>query len=92
MSSKHLRGDVNYAWPSAEVAVMGAKVTAAAENDKCTASSSLDRYWCKHKINTEDFVIQKKRVVFVCDIAYSPFFLLFNFLIYILASKPVLIQ
>jgi len=25
MSSKHLRGDSNYAWPSAEVAVMGAK-------------------------------------------------------------------
>mmetsp|Transcript_46469 Transcript_46469/g.68692 ORF Transcript_46469/g.68692 Transcript_46469/m.68692 type:complete len:578 (-) Transcript_46469:363-2096(-) len=25
MSSKHLRGDCNYAWPSAEVAVMGAK-------------------------------------------------------------------
>jgi propionyl-CoA carboxylase beta chain len=25
MSSKHLRGDVNYAWPSAEIAVMGAK-------------------------------------------------------------------
>lgn len=25
MASKHLRGDVNYAWPSAEVAVMGAK-------------------------------------------------------------------
>jgi len=25
MSSKHLRGDVNYAWPGAEVAVMGAK-------------------------------------------------------------------
>lgn len=25
MSSKHLRGDVNYAWSSAEVAVMGAK-------------------------------------------------------------------
>jgi propionyl-CoA carboxylase beta chain len=23
MSSKHLRGDVNYAWPTAEVAVMG---------------------------------------------------------------------
>ncbi|ENN79803.1 hypothetical protein YQE_03761, partial [Dendroctonus ponderosae] len=28
-SSKHLRGDVNYAWPSAEVAVMGAKSAAA---------------------------------------------------------------
>ena len=26
MSSKHLRGDANYAWPTAEVAVMGAKV------------------------------------------------------------------
>lgn len=25
MSSKHLRGDYNYAWPSAEIAVMGAK-------------------------------------------------------------------
>jgi propionyl-CoA carboxylase beta chain len=25
MSSKHIRGDVNYAWPSAEIAVMGSK-------------------------------------------------------------------
>lgn len=25
MSSKHLRGDVNYAWPTAEIAVMGAR-------------------------------------------------------------------
>ncbi|MBN8182639.1 acyl-CoA carboxylase subunit beta [Roseibium aggregatum] len=25
MSSKHIRGDINYAWPSAEIAVMGAK-------------------------------------------------------------------
>jgi propionyl-CoA carboxylase beta chain len=25
MSSKHMRGDVNYAWPTAEIAVMGAK-------------------------------------------------------------------
>ena len=25
MASKHLRGDFNYAWPSAEIAVMGAK-------------------------------------------------------------------
>ena len=24
MSSKHLRGDVNFAWPGAEIAVMGA--------------------------------------------------------------------
>jgi propionyl-CoA carboxylase beta chain len=25
MSSKHIRADVNYAWPTAEIAVMGAK-------------------------------------------------------------------
>jgi propionyl-CoA carboxylase beta chain len=25
MSSKHLRGDVNFAWPTAEIAVMGSK-------------------------------------------------------------------
>ena len=25
MSSKHLRGDANYAWPTAEIAVMGGK-------------------------------------------------------------------
>lgn len=27
MASKHLRADVNYAWPGAEIAVMGAKVS-----------------------------------------------------------------
>lgn len=27
MNSKHMRGDLNYAWPTAEVAVMGAKVS-----------------------------------------------------------------
>tara|TARA_B110000444_G_C18557356_1_gene463126 strand:- start:201 stop:659 length:459 start_codon:yes stop_codon:yes gene_type:complete len=25
MSSKHIRGDINFAWPSAEIAVMGSK-------------------------------------------------------------------
>jgi hypothetical protein len=25
MASKHMRGDVNYAWPTAQIAVMGAK-------------------------------------------------------------------
>jgi len=25
MASKHIRADVNYAWPTAEIAVMGAK-------------------------------------------------------------------
>jgi acetyl-CoA carboxylase carboxyltransferase component len=26
MASKHIRTDLNYAWPSAEIAVMGRKV------------------------------------------------------------------
>ena len=25
MSSKHLRGDINYAWPTAQIAVMGSE-------------------------------------------------------------------
>ncbi len=25
MNSKHIRGDINYAWPTAEIAVMGPK-------------------------------------------------------------------
>ena len=25
MASKHLRGDLNYAWPTSEIAVMGAE-------------------------------------------------------------------
>jgi len=32
MSSKHLRGDANYAWPNAEIAVMGAKGAVAIVN------------------------------------------------------------
>ena len=46
MSSKHIRGDINYAWPSAEIAVMGAsgavevlaaKEIAACESDEAKA-------------------------------------------------------
>mmetsp|Transcript_22601 Transcript_22601/g.59018 ORF Transcript_22601/g.59018 Transcript_22601/m.59018 type:complete len:539 (-) Transcript_22601:43-1659(-) len=32
MSSKHLRGDINYAWPNSEIAVMGAKGAVAIVN------------------------------------------------------------
>lgn len=49
MSSKHIRGDVNYAWPSAEIAVMGAK--GAAEilyrselNDPVKIKARVDEY------------------------------------------------
>jgi propionyl-CoA carboxylase beta chain len=49
MSSKHIRGDVNYAWPTAEIAVMGAK--GAAEilyrselNDPDKIKARIDEY------------------------------------------------
>lgn len=50
MSSKHLRGDVNYAWPTAEIAVMGAK--AAVEvifrgQDKAEQEARTDEYQTK---------------------------------------------
>ncbi len=53
MSSKHLRGDLNYAWPSAEIAVMGAsgaievlynKEIAAAENPQEVANQKATEY------------------------------------------------
>lgn len=50
MSSKHLRGDINYAWPTAEIAVMGAK--AAVEvifrgEDKAEQEKKTDEYQTK---------------------------------------------
>jgi propionyl-CoA carboxylase beta chain len=49
MSSKHIRGDVNYAWPSAEIAVMGPK--GAAEilyrselNDRAKIAARIKEY------------------------------------------------
>jgi acetyl-CoA carboxylase carboxyltransferase component len=53
MSSKHLRGDMNYAWPTAEIAVMGpsgavevifAKEVAASENPAKTAAEKEEEY------------------------------------------------
>lgn len=53
MSSKHLRGDVNFAWPTAEIAVMGpsgavevvfAKEVAAAEDPKAAALEKEAEY------------------------------------------------
>ncbi len=52
MSSKHLRGDMNYAWPTAEIAVMGpsgavevifAKEVAASEDPKACAAEKRSR-------------------------------------------------
>ncbi|MFH4978806.1 hypothetical protein AB6A40_005515 [Gnathostoma spinigerum] len=46
MSSKHLRGDINYAWPTAEVAVMGAKgaVSILFRGDKDNVSKHEEEY------------------------------------------------
>lgn len=52
MSSKHIRGDINYAWPSAEIAVMGAsgavevlnaKEIAAAESPEAKAAITAEK-------------------------------------------------
>jgi propionyl-CoA carboxylase beta chain len=49
MSSKHIRGDLNYAWPSAEIAVMGAKgaveiLYRAELNDPAKIKKRIDEY------------------------------------------------
>jgi propionyl-CoA carboxylase beta chain len=53
MSSKHIRGDINYAWPTAEIAVMGAKGAveilyrreiASAEDPAAAAAAKTEEY------------------------------------------------
>lgn len=53
MNSKHVRGDVNLAWPSAEIAVMGAK--GAAEIIFKKEISSAEDKEAKLKEKTEEF-------------------------------------
>lgn len=48
MSSKHLRGDVNYAWPTAEVAVMGAKVSPGPLSLWCSSALPAAAVPCQH--------------------------------------------
>ena len=48
MSSKHIRGDMNYAWPTAEIAVMGAK---GAAEIICIASELADPDKIKARID-----------------------------------------
>lgn len=53
MSSKHLCGDTNYAWPTAEIAVMGAKVRPSSFpfsglqglHSPCTAGKCWEKAW-----------------------------------------------
>ena len=53
MNSKHIRSDLNYAWPSAEIAVMGAKGAveiifrreiANSDDPEATAATRTDEY------------------------------------------------
>jgi len=49
MNSKHLRGDINYAWPSSEIAVMGAKGAASIlyrehADDEKKLQAKIDEY------------------------------------------------
>ncbi|XP_074633120.1 propionyl-CoA carboxylase beta chain, mitochondrial-like isoform X2 [Acropora palmata] len=61
MSSKHLRGDFNYAWPTAEVAVMGAKgavsiIFRGKENIEKYEAEYLDRFANPFPAATRGFV------------------------------------
>ena len=52
MSSKHLRGDVNFAWPSAEIAVMGPRgaveiIFREEKNDPAKITARTDEYKAK---------------------------------------------
>lgn len=51
MSSKHLRGDINYAWPTGEIAVMG-------------PSGAIEVLYSKEIINTED---PEKKAAFIAE-------------------------
>ncbi|MDR2474465.1 MAG: acyl-CoA carboxylase subunit beta, partial [Bacteroidales bacterium] len=51
MSSKHLRGDINYAWPSAEIAVMGPAGAIEVLYGKEMAASSEPAAFAKEKEN-----------------------------------------
>ncbi len=58
MSSKHLRGDINYSWPGAEIAVMGAKgaveVLYSKETKAITDSEERAKYVKEKKRNTRE--------------------------------------
>lgn len=53
MSSKHLKGDVNYAWPTGEIAVMGAKgaveIIFRHSEDKCMHRAPFPYYAMQRK-------------------------------------------
>ncbi|MCT4600050.1 MAG: acyl-CoA carboxylase subunit beta [Marinifilaceae bacterium] len=59
MSSKQLRGDLNYAWPTAEIAVMGAKGANQILNGKKIAAIEGEEEQMKESIRLEDEYTEK---------------------------------
>jgi acetyl-CoA carboxylase carboxyltransferase component len=53
MSSKHLRGDINYAWPTAEIAVMGPKGAIEVLESKNIAALTDDAAKAEYKAKAE---------------------------------------
>jgi propionyl-CoA carboxylase beta chain len=43
MSSKHIRGDMNFAWPTAEIAVMGARARSTSSQRDAIAAPTMPR-------------------------------------------------
>jgi len=58
MSSKHLRGDINYAWPMAEIAVMGPKAAVEVLKNKeirdIQDPQERDRFIAQHELEYAD--------------------------------------
>jgi len=74
MSSRHLRGDINYAWPTAEIAVMGAegavsiisrKEIAASDKPEETRRRLIDEY--QEKFNNPYIAAARGYIVDVID-------------------------
>ncbi len=59
MSSKHLRGDINYAWPMAEIAVLGPKAAIEILRNKEIKAIENDEERLKYVINKENEYLEK---------------------------------
>jgi propionyl-CoA carboxylase beta chain len=76
MSSKHLRGDVNYAWPTGEVAVMGAKGAV-----EIIFRKEKDRGMHKHTFLSLSILVLMNESLFPTNSSflYNRFYLFFSF-------------
>ena len=74
MSSKHLRGDINYAWPTAEVAVMGAAVSIFIANQLLTTlKSSHEIYFQLNDLPGYMYMYIVSIDILFCNIAWGDY-------------------